>query len=183
MQDPFVQCEKIKDEERETLDSAKEQEFKGWGGVLIGYEDEVIPYYITSYKYYKVDISVRRVGIITAPKLPSDHPSVRYLRTLTSEFFHAPDITEARLRAVARVEDPNTPEFLKCLDFYLFRSKRLNGKTGKSQENRKAKHKSIPAKANPFSSVFSSGLSKSLSTKLTLTADSHFFSKCIAYVL
>ena len=66
MQDPFVQCEKIKDEERETLDSAKEQEFKGWGGVLIGYEDEVIPYYITSYKYYKVDISVRRVGIITA---------------------------------------------------------------------------------------------------------------------
>ena len=125
MQDPFVQCEKIKDEERETLDSAKEQEFKGWGGVLIGYEDEVIPYYITSYKYYKVDISVRRVGIITAPRIPPDHPNVRYLRTLTSEFFHAPDIPEARQRAIALVEDPNTPEFLKCLDFYLVPFKML----------------------------------------------------------
>ena len=128
MQDPFVQCEKIKDEERETLDSAKEQEFKGWGGVLIGYEDEVIPYYITSYKYYKVDISVRRVGIITAPRIPPDHPNVRYLRTLTSEFFHAPDITEARLRAVARVEDPNTLEFQKCLDFYYVPFKILQWK-------------------------------------------------------
>ena len=130
---------------------------------------------------YKADISVRRVGIITAPKLPPDHPSVRFSSCLTREIFPAADITEARQRAIARVENPNTPEFLKCLDFYSFRSKRLTGKTGKSQENRKAaekrasatkwqmvtvlrtdegmrntpafpvKHKSIPAKANPFS--------------------------------
>ena len=144
MQDPFVQCEKIKDEERETLDSAKEQEFKGWGGVLIGYEDEVIPYYITSYKYYKVDISVRRVGIITAPRIPPDHPNVRYLRTLTSEFFHAPDITEARLRAVARVEDPNTPEFQKCLDFYYVPFKTLQWKDW--QEAKRAGRRNT----NPF---------------------------------
>ena len=76
-------------------------------------------------KHYKAKISVRRVGIITAPKLPSDHPSVRYLRTLTSEFFHAPDITEVRLRAVARVEHPSNPEFLKCLDFYCVPFKML----------------------------------------------------------
>ena len=77
-------------------------------------------------KHYKAKISVRRVGIITAPKLPSDHPSVRYLRTLTSEFFHAPDITEVRLRAVARVEHPSNPEFLKCLDFYCVPFKMLD---------------------------------------------------------
>ena len=76
-------------------------------------------------KHYKAKISVRRVGIITAPKLPPDHPSVRYLRTLTSEFFHAPDITEVRLRAVARVEHPSNPEFLKCLDFYCVPFKML----------------------------------------------------------
>ena len=144
MQDPFVQCEKIKDEERETLDSAKEQEFKGWGGVLIGYEDEVIPYYITSYKYYKVDISVRRVGIITAPRIPPDHPNVRYLRTLTSEFFHAPDITEARQRAIARVEDPNTPEFLKCLDFY-YRSVQ-NAPMGRLARSKRTRRRNT----NPF---------------------------------
>ena len=122
-------------------------------------------------KHYKADISVKRVGIITAPRIPPDHPSVRHSSCLHREVFPAADITKARQHAIARVKNPNTPEFLKCLDFYSFRSKRLNGKTGKIQENPKAKHKSIPAKANPFSTGFSSGLSKSLSTKLMLTAD------------
>ena len=142
---------------------------------------------------YKADISVRRVGTITAPKLPPDHPSVRHSSCIQREVFPAADITEARQRAIARVENPNTPEFLKCLDFYYVPFKILQWENWQEprEENRsgrwKAKHprfsKSIPAKANPFSSAFSSGLSKSLSTKLTLTADSHFFSKCIVYVL
>ena len=75
---------------------------------------------------YKADISVRRVGIITAPKLPPDHPSVRFSSCLTREIFPAADITEARQRAIARVENPNTPEFLKCLDFYLVPFKTLD---------------------------------------------------------
>ena len=134
-------------------------------------------------KHYKAKISVRRVGIITAPKLPSDHPSVRYSSCLTREIFPAADIAEARQHAIARLENPNTPEFRKCLDFYFVPFKTLEwGDWQDPKRTAKAKHKSIPAKANPFSSVFSSGLSKSLSTKLTLTAD-NFFSKCIAYVL
>ena len=67
---------------------------------------------------YKADISVRRVGIITAPKLPPDHPSVRFSSCLHREVFAAADIAEARRNAIARVEHPNTPEFQKCLDFY-----------------------------------------------------------------
>ena len=129
---------------------------------------------------YKADISVRRVGIITAPKLPPDHPSVRFSSCLTREIFPAADITEARQRAIARVENPNTPEFLKCLDFYLVPFKTLdwsqeNLASGhlpketvlrtEGMRNTPAKHKSIPAKANPFSTGFSSGLSKSLSTR------------------
>ena len=116
-------------------------------------------------KHYKADISVRRVGIITAPRLPPDHPSVRHSSCLHREVFPAADISEARQHAIALVENPNTPEFLKCLDFYSFRSKRSNGKTGKSQESLMARHRSIPAKANPFSTGFSSGLSKSLFTR------------------
>ena len=67
---------------------------------------------------YKADISVRRVGVITAPRIPPDHPNVRHSSCLHREVFPAADITEARQRAIARVENPNTPEFLKCLDFY-----------------------------------------------------------------
>ena len=67
---------------------------------------------------YKADISVRRVGTITAPKLPPDHPSVRHSSCLHREVFAAADIAEARRNAIARVEHPNTPEFQKCLDFY-----------------------------------------------------------------
>ena len=67
---------------------------------------------------YKADISIKRVGIITAPKLPPDHPSVRFSSCLHREVFAAADIAEARRNAIARLENPNTPEFLKCLDFY-----------------------------------------------------------------
>ena len=76
-------------------------------------------------KHYKAKISVRRVGIITAPKLPSDHPSVRYSSCLTREIFPAADIAEARQHAIARLENPNTPEFRKCLDFYFVPFKTL----------------------------------------------------------
>ena len=127
-------------------------------------------------KHYKADISVRRVGVITAPRIPPDHPNVRHSSCLHREVFPAADITEARQRAIARVENPNTPEFLKCLDFYLVPFKTLDwGDWPRDWQeprdgvaHRKAfpvKHKSIPAKANPFSTGFSSGLSKSLSTR------------------
>ena len=146
-------------------------------------------------KHYKADISVRRVGIITAPRLPPDHPSVRHSSCLHREVFPAADITEARQNAIALVKYPNTPEFLNCLDFYYVPFKTLQWEDWQGQENPKAaekrasatkwqmvtvlrtdegmrntpafpvKHKSIPAKANPFSTGFSSGLSKSLSTR------------------
>ena len=76
-------------------------------------------------KHYKADISVKRVGVITAPRIPPDHPSVRFSSCLHREVFAAADITKARQHAIARVENPNTPEFLKCLDFYLVPFKTL----------------------------------------------------------
>ena len=76
-------------------------------------------------KRYKADISVKRVGVITAPKLPPDDPRIRYSSCLDRESFPATDITEARQRAIALVENPRTPEFLKCLDFYLVPFKTL----------------------------------------------------------
>ena len=69
-------------------------------------------------KHYKADISVRRIGVITAPRIRLDHPGIRFSSCLHREVFPATDITEARQRAIALVEDPSTPEFLKCLDFY-----------------------------------------------------------------
>ena len=75
---------------------------------------------------YKADISVRRVGDITEPKLPPDHPSIRFSSCLTREIFAAADITKARQHAIARLENPNTPEFLKCLDFYRVPFKTLD---------------------------------------------------------
>ena len=117
-------------------------------------------------KHYKADISVRRVGVITAPRIPPDHPNVRHSSCLHREVFPAADITEARQRAIARVENPNTPEFLKCLDFYLVPFKTLDwGDWQEPREPEGETHESIPAKANPFSTGFSSGLSKSLSTR------------------
>ena len=77
-------------------------------------------------KHYKADISVQRVGVITAPRIPADHPNVRHSSCLHREVFAAADIAEARQRAIARVENPNTPEFLKCLDFYLVPFKTLD---------------------------------------------------------
>ena len=79
-------------------------------------------------KHYKADISVRRVGIITAPRLPPDHPSVRHSSCLHREVFPAADITEARQHAIALVKYPNTPEFLNCLDFYYVPFKTLQWK-------------------------------------------------------
>ncbi len=76
-------------------------------------------------KYYKTDISVARVGITTAPKIPSDHPNVRFSSCLHREVFGAADITEARQQAIARVENPSIPEFQKCLDFYAVPFKTL----------------------------------------------------------
>lgn len=70
-------------------------------------------------KHYKADISVRRVGITTAPKIPPDHPNVRFSTCLHRESFPAADITEARQCAIHLVENPSTPEFTKCLDFYF----------------------------------------------------------------
>ena len=79
-------------------------------------------------KHYKADISVRRVGIITAPRLPPDHPSVRHSSCLHREVFPAADITEARQNAIALVKYPNTPEFLNCLNFYYVPFKTLQWK-------------------------------------------------------
>ena len=69
-------------------------------------------------KKYKADISVRRIGVITASRIRLDHPDVRFSSCLHCEVFPATDITEACERAIALVENPSTPEFLKCLDFY-----------------------------------------------------------------
>ena len=134
-------------------------------------------------KHYKAKISVRRVGIITAPKLPSDHPSVRYLRTLTSEFFHAPDITEVRLRAVARVEHPSNPEFLKCLDFYCVPFKMLEWEDWQVTK-RAGRRDTDPFLRKPTLSrrCFQVDCQNPCLRGKQLTAD-NFFSKCIAYVL
>ncbi len=70
-------------------------------------------------KNYKADISVRRVGIITAPSIQPLDPRVRFSSCLHREAFPAADITEAQQRAINIVENPSTPEFLKCLDFYF----------------------------------------------------------------
>ena len=70
-------------------------------------------------KRYKADVSVKRVGVITAPRLPPEHPNVRFSSCLHREGFPALDITEARQRAIALVENPSIPEFQKCLDFYF----------------------------------------------------------------
>ena len=77
-------------------------------------------------KHYKADISVRRVGVETAPKIPPFHPSIRYSSCLTCEMYPASDIIEARERAIALVHNPNTPEFQKCLDFYFVPFKTLH---------------------------------------------------------
>ena len=79
-------------------------------------------------KHYKADISVKRVGVITAPRIPADHPNVRHSSCLHREVFPAADITEARQRAIARVKYPNTPEFLNCLNFYYVPFKTLQWK-------------------------------------------------------
>ena len=71
-----------------------------------------------SMKHYKADISVRRVNKTIGPLLLPDHPNVPFSSCLHREAFPAIDITEARQRAIALVENPNIAEFQKCLDFY-----------------------------------------------------------------
>ena len=76
--------------------------------------------------YYKADISIRRVGITTAPKIPPDHPYVRFSSCVHREGFPAPNIAEARLHAITLIENPSTPEFTECLDFYFVPFKTLH---------------------------------------------------------
>ena len=74
---------------------------------------------------YKANISVRRIGVTTAPKIPCDHPAVRFSSCLHREVFKAADITQARQSAIDLVENPNLPEFQKVLDFYFVPFKTL----------------------------------------------------------
>ena len=115
---------------------AERQETYRQMGLLVDDELNIIGAHIDIYedendyrqpvmKHYKADISVKRVGITTAPKLPPDHPNVRHSSCLTREILPAPDIAEARQRAIALVENPNTPEFQECLDFYFVPFKTL----------------------------------------------------------
>ena len=75
---------------------------------------------------YKADISVTRVGVHTAPRIPWDHPDVRFSSCLHREVFKAADITHARQAAIALVENPNLPEFQKVLDDYFVPCKSLD---------------------------------------------------------
>jgi len=70
-------------------------------------------------KHYKADISIKRVGIITAPRIPADHPNVRFSSCLTRVPYPAADITKARQYAILLVEYPHTPNFQEILDSYL----------------------------------------------------------------
>ena len=74
---------------------------------------------------YKADISVTRIGITTAPRIPWDHPAVRFNSCLHREVFKAADIAHARQAAINLVENPNRPEFQKVLDFYFVPFKTL----------------------------------------------------------
>ena len=67
---------------------------------------------------YKADISVSRVGVHTAPRIPWYHPDVRFASCLDRKVFEAADITEARQSAIDLVENPY-PELQKFLDEYL----------------------------------------------------------------
>ena len=79
-----------------------------------------------SMKHYKADISVEtRRRYNRTVRIPPDHPSVRFSSCLHREVFAAADIPEARQHAITRVKYPNTPEFLKCLDFYFVPFKTL----------------------------------------------------------
>ena len=99
---------------------------------------------------YKADISIKRVGIITAPKLPPDHPSVRFSSCLHREVFPAADITEARQRAIARVKYPNTPEFLNCLNFYYVPFKILDWEDWQGPREPEGETQKHSCKCQPF---------------------------------
>lgn len=75
---------------------------------------------------YKADISVSRVGVHTAPRIPWHDRRIRFSSCLHREVFKAADITEARQSAIALVENPNHPEFQKVLDDYFVPHKLLD---------------------------------------------------------
>ena len=74
---------------------------------------------------YKTDISVSRVGVHTAPRIPWYHPDVRFASCLDRKVFEAADITEARQSAIDLVENPY-PELQKFLDDYFVPCKSLD---------------------------------------------------------
>ena len=101
-------------------------------------------------KKYKADISVKRVGITTAPRIPRDHPSVRHSSCLTREVLPAPDIAEARQRAIALVENPNTPEFQECLDFYFVPFKTLQWEDWQAPREPESETQIHSCESHPF---------------------------------
>lgn len=67
---------------------------------------------------YKADISVTRVGVHTAPRIPWYDPRIRFSSCLDRGIIEAVNITEARQSAIDLVENPY-PEFQKFLDEYF----------------------------------------------------------------
>ena len=98
-------------------------------------------------KNYKVDISVKRVGITTAPRIPPDHPAVRFSSYLDRQTFPAADITEARQHAIALVENPSTPELTECLDFHCIPFKILEWEDWEGPEGETQLHS---CRSHPF---------------------------------
>ena len=101
-------------------------------------------------KHYKADISVKRVGITTAPRIPRDHPNVRFSRCLTRVPYPAADITEAQQHAIALVENPNTPEFIDCLDFYLVPFKTLEWEDWQAPREPEGETQIYSCESHPF---------------------------------
>ena len=115
---------------------------------------------------YKADISVTRVGVHTAPRIPWHDPRIRFSSCLHREVFKAADITHARQSAIALVENPKLPEFQKVLDDYFVPCKLLDWNDwSRPYRVLKAKSRSIPAAATLFSSETSNGSSLSSSPK------------------
>ena len=105
-------------------------------GILVDDELNIIGTHIDIYedendyrhpimKHYKADISVKRVGITTAPKIRLTTQTSDFQVASIAKSFPAPDIAEARQRAITLVKNPSTPEFQKCLDFYCVPFKSL----------------------------------------------------------
>lgn len=74
---------------------------------------------------YKLDISVARVGVSTAPAIPFDDPRIRHSSCLYREGFLAESAAVACSYARRVVENPSLPEFQKVLDDYFVPCKSL----------------------------------------------------------